>query len=51
MYLHGLFEDARVMQALFGAAAPDLEAVFEQLADLVEARFDAGVLDSLIARK
>jgi adenosylcobyric acid synthase len=48
VYLHGLFEDARVMHALFRAAAPDLDAVFEKLADLVEYRFGAGALDALV---
>jgi adenosylcobyric acid synthase len=48
VYVHGLFEDARVMRALFGAAAPSLDAVFDGLADVVEARFRAGFLDSLV---
>lgn len=48
VYLHGLFEDARVMQALFGAKARDLEATFDGLAALVEARFGAAFLDTLI---
>jgi adenosylcobyric acid synthase len=50
VYLHGLFEDARVMQALFGAAAPPLDAAFDRLAALVDARFGAGVLGALAAR-
>lgn len=49
VYLHGMFEDARVMHALFGAAAPDLDAVFDRLADIVQARFAPGFLDSLVA--
>lgn len=49
VYLHGLFEDARVMQALFGAKARDLEATFDGLAELVEARFGAGVLEALVS--
>jgi adenosylcobyric acid synthase len=48
VYLHGLFEDARVMKALFGASAADLDATFDRLAALVGARFEAGFLDSLL---
>ena len=33
LYLHGLFEDAAVLRALFGADAPTLEQVFERMAD------------------
>ena len=32
LYLHGLFEDAAVLRALFGADAPTLEQVFERMA-------------------
>ena len=32
LYLHGLFEDAAVLRALFGAGAPTLEQVFERMA-------------------
>jgi adenosylcobyric acid synthase len=35
-YLHGLFEDERVLQALFGTTVPTLEQVFDGLADYVE---------------
>jgi adenosylcobyric acid synthase len=48
LYLHGLFEDAGVLQALFGASSPTLETVFDGLADFIERHFEAGVLDSLI---
>jgi adenosylcobyric acid synthase len=48
-YLHGLFENTVVLQALFGAQVPTLETVFEGLADFVEAHFDAGVLRDLVA--
>ena len=48
-YLHGLFEDAAVLQALFGAAAPSLDAVFDGLAAEIERAFAPGVLDALIA--
>jgi adenosylcobyric acid synthase len=33
LYLHGLFEDARVLQALWGQQAPTLEKVFDGLAE------------------
>jgi adenosylcobyric acid synthase len=49
IYLHGLFEDAGVLRALFGAAAPTLDGVFDRLADVVEGHFAAGVLPGLIA--
>jgi len=48
VYLHGLFEDPRVLQALFGATAPTLDSVFEGLADFIEAHFEPGVLNQLI---
>ncbi|MDD2883113.1 MAG: cobyric acid synthase [Rhodoferax sp.] len=51
LYLHGLFEDPAVLQALFGARlnglVPTLDAVFERLADFVEQYFEVGVLDGL----
>ena len=49
LYLHGLFEDPRVLQALFGAATPTLDSVFDGLADYIGAHFEPGVLQSLIA--
>ena len=48
-YLHGLFEDAAVLQALFGADVPTLDAVFDGLADHLERHCQPGVLDALIA--
>lgn len=48
VYLHGLFEDPRVLKALFGATAPTLDSVFDGLADYIEAHFEPGVLDQLI---
>jgi adenosylcobyric acid synthase len=51
VYLHGLFENPAVLQALFGsdssAPVPTLETVFEGLADFVEQHFSPGVLQSL----
>ena len=49
VYLHGLFENANVLHALFGAAAPTLDSVFDGLADYIEQHFEPGVLQSLIA--
>jgi adenosylcobyric acid synthase len=49
VYLHGLFEDPRVLRALFGAQAPDLEATFDRMADFAGRHFAAGVLQDLIA--
>ncbi|MDB5869380.1 MAG: hypothetical protein JWP96_1712, partial [Polaromonas sp.] len=51
LYLHGLFEDARVLQALFGAATPTLDSVFDGLADYIAQHFESGVLQSLIAAR
>lgn len=49
-YLHGLFEDPAVLQALFGARAPTLETVFDGLADFLEQHVEPGVLDDLIRK-
>lgn len=54
LYLHGLFEDPAVLQALFGASlggrpVPTLDAVFDGLATYIEQHFEAGVLSALIA--
>ena len=48
LYLHGLFEDPRVLAALFGATTPTLETVFDGLADYITQHFEPGVLDALI---
>ena len=48
VYLHGLFEDPRVLHALFGASAPTLDSVFDGLADFIEQHVEPGVLPSLI---
>ncbi|MEO0003418.1 MAG: Cobyric acid synthase, partial [Pseudomonadota bacterium] len=48
-YLHGLFEDPAVLQALFGASAPTLDSIFDGLADYLERHIAPGVLDALIA--
>ncbi len=48
IYQHGLFEDANVLRALFGASVPTLDSVFDGLSDFIATHFDAGVLDGLI---
>lgn len=48
-YLHGLFENPAVLQALFGAQVPTLETVFDGLADCIERHFEPGVLAALMA--
>ncbi|MBX3609789.1 MAG: cobyric acid synthase [Hydrogenophaga sp.] len=49
VYLHGLFEDPRALQALFGAQVPTLDTVFDRLADALQAHCRPGVLDALVA--
>ena len=52
LYLHGLFEDAAALQALFGqlgaGRVPTLDGVFEGMADYIERHFEPGVLSALI---
>ena len=52
LYLHGLFEDAAVLQALFGAqpgtVVPTLDTVFDGLADYIGKHFAPGVLQELL---
>jgi adenosylcobyric acid synthase len=48
-YLHGLFEDAKLLRALYGSQVPTLDSVFDGLADFIDQHFDAGVLPGLIA--
>ena len=50
-YLHGLFEDPAVLQALFGAAAPTLDSVFDGLADYIGTHFAPSVLANLITNE
>ena len=53
VYLHGLFEDAAVLRALFGrdgaVPVPTLDAVFDGLARMAEAGFTPATLSALIA--
>ncbi len=44
VYAHGLFESADAMRALFGAEVRPLDAVFDGLADFIDARFEPGSL-------
>ena len=52
LYLHGLFEDAAVLQALFGAQlqgpVPTLDTVFDGLADFIAKNFEPSVLRGLL---
>ncbi len=48
LYVHGLFEDAGVVKALFGSDTPTLDTVFDGLADYVDRHFAPGVLRSLL---
>jgi adenosylcobyric acid synthase len=53
LYLHGMFEDVAVLQALFGRGGafkvPTLDSVFDGLADYIEQHFEPGVLQGLLA--
>ena len=51
LYLHGMFEDPAVLQALFGAQVPTLDAVLDGLADYVEQHFGADTLLQLLEPK
>jgi adenosylcobyric acid synthase len=48
VYVHGLFEDAAVLQALFGASTCTLESVFDEMAQFIETHFLPGTLQQLI---
>ncbi|MGZ5194528.1 MAG: cobyric acid synthase [Ramlibacter sp.] len=48
VYLHGLFEQPAVLQALFGARAPTLENVFDGLADFIDRHFEPGLIARMI---
>ncbi len=49
VYLHGMFEDAAVVRALFGSTVATLETVFDGLADFIDRHFERGILAELIA--
>ena len=48
LYAHGLFESADAMRALFGAEVRPLDAVFDGLADFIDALFEPASLLRLI---
>lgn len=48
VYLHGMFEDPAVLQALFGSRAPTLDSVFDGLADFIDRHFQPSVIGDLI---
>jgi adenosylcobyric acid synthase len=54
VYLHGMLEDAAVLQALFGGRlqgpVPTLDRVFDGLADYIGQHFAPGVLDGFLTR-
>jgi adenosylcobyric acid synthase len=47
IYLHGLFENSSVLQALWGSHSQSLDAMFDGLADFLEAHMQAGLLTKL----
>jgi adenosylcobyric acid synthase len=49
IYIHGLFENAAVLQSLFGAQAQTLDAVFDGLASYIDVHFERSILSELIA--
>ncbi len=51
VYAHGLFESKDAMRVLFGAEVQALDAVFDGLADFIDARFEPGSLLRLIERQ
>ncbi|MEK6796822.1 MAG: cobyric acid synthase [Spirochaetota bacterium] len=48
VYLHGLFENAPVIHALFGADAPVLDDTFNRLADYLSGHIPNDILDSIV---
>jgi adenosylcobyric acid synthase len=48
LYPHGLFENPSVVRALFGLAPRSLDAVFDGLADLLDANIAPGALMALL---
>jgi adenosylcobyric acid synthase len=50
VYLHGLFEDPAVLQALFGGDAPTLETALKGLALTVETCFNSQMLMNWVGR-
>jgi adenosylcobyric acid synthase len=50
IYLHGIFEDPRVMNALFGVSSPSFDVTLDRLADVAEAVFPPELLARLVDR-
>jgi len=50
LYAHGLFEQAAVLRALFGAEVPSLDESFDRIADLAEQHLDASLLSRLLGQ-
>ncbi len=50
IYLHGMFEEFAVLQALWGADAPSLDNVFEDLARFVDTHMEDGFLAKLASK-
>jgi adenosylcobyric acid synthase len=48
LYTHGLFEDAGVLRALFGAEVPSLDDTFEGLANFIDRHLGADALIALL---
>lgn len=44
IYLHGLFEDEAALKALFGISTPNLDTVFDGLADFIDDYFETQFL-------
>ncbi len=51
LYLHGMFEDPAVLHALFGAATPTLDSVFDGLADYITLHFEKNFLNTLVSKR
>ena len=49
LYVHGLFEDARVVSALLGESVPGLDGALDKLSESVQKSFDSGLLMSWVA--
>jgi adenosylcobyric acid synthase len=48
LYLHGLFENPALLHTLFGQTTRPLDAVFDGLADFIDAHLDTGALMALL---
>jgi adenosylcobyric acid synthase len=49
VYLHGLFENAPLIHALFGANSPSTDSMLDGLGDFARQHFDPTFLDGLLA--